>query len=216
MPLFSTAMLVAPAVATGVKTLFTAFNKPKRPQKTEMMTELERQISNNQSDIVNKTLMNTLTKGAKSLGSRMYQQSERGLDVMRNKGELSEGQYAKGLLEASTGIQSAVGEQTENAMLGQQQNNLQMQDRINNARLQVAQMKDQARSQYSADKLQWTNEMVGGVLDTAMGAFSAVKDVKIAGKVNQFLNGRQLTDLSDTEMDGLMNMLIGLKSGVGW
>lgn len=216
MPLFSTAMLVAPAVATGVKTLFTAFNKPKRPQKTEMMTELERQISNNQSDIVNKTLMNTLTKGAKSLGSRMYQQSERGLDVMRNKGELSEGQYAKGLLEASTGIQSAVGEQTENAMLGQQQNNLQMQDRINNARLQVAQMKDQARAQYSADKLQWTNEMVGGVLDTAMGAFSAVKDVKIAGKVNQFLNGRQLTDLSDTEMDGLMNMLIGLKSGVGW
>lgn len=216
MPLFSTAMLVAPAVATGVKTLFTAFNKPKHPQKTEMMTELERQISNNQSDIVNKTLMNTLTKGAKSLGSRMYQQSERGLDVMRNKGELSEGQYAKGLLEASTGIQSAVGEQTENAMLGQQQNNLQMQDRINNARLQVAQMKDQARAQYSADKLQWTNEMVGGVLDTAMGAFSAVKDVKIAGKVNQFLNGRQLTDLSDTEMDGLMNMLIGLKSGVGW
>jgi hypothetical protein len=216
MPLFSTAMLVAPAVATGVKTLFTAFNKPKRPQKTEMMTELERQISNNQSDIVNKTLMNTLTKGAKSLGSRMYQQSERGLDVMRNKGELSEGQYAKGLLEASTGIQSAVGEQTENAMLGQQQNNLQMQDRINNARLQVAQMKDQARAQYQNDKLQWTNEMVGGVLDTAMGAFSAVKDVKIAGKVNQFLNGRQLTDLSDTEMDGLMNMLIGLKSGVGW
>lgn len=216
MPFLPTAMLVAPAVATGVKTLFTAFNKPKRPQNTEMMTELQRQISNNQSDIVNKTLMNNLTRGAKSLGSRMYQQSERSLDVMRNKGELSEGQYAKGLLSAATGIQSEVGQQTENAMLTQTQSNIQMQDRINNARLQYAQMKDTAKQQYQNDKLQWTNELVGGVLDTAMGAFNAVKDVKIAAKVNEFLAGRKLTDLSDEEMDGLLNMLIGLKAGVGW
>ena len=216
MPFLPTAMLVAPAVGQGIKTLFTAFNKPKRPKQTEMMTELERQISNNESDIVNKTLMNTLTRGAKSLGSRMYQQSERSLDIMRNKGDLSEGQYAKGLLTAATDIQSAVGQQTENAMLTQQQSNLQMQDRINNARLNLAQMKDQARAQYQADKLQWTNEMVGGVLDTAMGAFNAVKDVQITGKINSFLNGRNLTDLSDDEMDGLMNMLIGLKAGVGW
>ena len=216
MPFVPTAMLVAPAVAQGVKTLFTAFNKPKRPKQTEMMTELERQISNNQADIVNKTLMNTLTRGAKSLGSRMYQQSERGLDIMRNKGDLSEGQYAKGLLTAATDIQSQVGQQTETAMLQQQQTNLQMQDRVSNARLQLAQMKDQARAQYEGDKLQWTNEMVGGVLDTAMGAFNAVKDVQISGKINSFLNGRNLTDLSDTEMDGLLNMLIGLKAGVGW
>ncbi len=212
---FATAMLAVPAIATGAKTLFTGLNKPKRPQKTELMTALERQISNNSADIVNKTLMNNLTRNAKSIGSSMYQQTQRGLDVMRSTGDLSEGQYAQGMLNAATGIQSQVGEQSENAMLAQQDRNLQMQDRIQNARLQYAQLKDQARQQYESDKLQWSNELVGGIIDTAMSTFGAIKDAKVLGKVNSFLNGRKLSDLSADEMDSFYNYLVGLKSGVG-
>jgi len=212
------ALSLAPVALQGIKTLYTALNKPKRPENTELMTTLERQISNNQSDIVNKTLMNNITRNAKSLGSQMYQNQERSLDVMRNKGDLSEGQYAKGLLTAGQGIQAEVGKSQDNALMAQGERNLQMQDRVENARLQLAQMKDAARAQYLGDKQQWGNELMGGILDTATAGFNAamqgIADKNIQSQVGKILNGRNITDLTPDELTNFAVQLNMIKMGI--
>ena len=208
-----------PAAMAGAKTLFTLFNKPKKQEPTEMMNVLDRQISNQQSDIVNKTLMNTITSGAKSLGSRMYQQQEHGLDVMRSRGDLSEGQHAQGLLSAGAGVQEQVGQQQEGAILEQQKANVGMQERINNARLQYAGLKDQARMQYESDKSQWKNEVIGGALDTATVGFNSymqkMGDDKVKDAIAGFLKdkGGSIADLDETGLNGLLATLLTAKAG---
>lgn len=208
---------IIPAAMAGAKTLFTLFNKPKKQEPTEMLNTLDRQISNQQSDIVNKTLMNTITSGAKSLGSRMYQQQEHGLDIMRSRGDLSEGQHAQGLLSAGAGVQEQVGQQQEGAILRQQEANLGMQDRINNARLQYAGLKDQARMQYESDKSQWKNELAGGILDTATVGFNSymqkLGDDNVKEAVSGFLNGKNIADLDDTGLQGLLATLLMARTG---
>lgn len=206
-----------PAALAGAKTLFTAFNRPKKQEPTELLSAIDRQISNQESDIVNKTLMNTMTKSAKSLGSRMYQQQQRGLDVMRSSGDLSEGQYAKGLLSAGSQVQEKVGQQQDAALLRQQEANVGMQDRINNARLQYAQLKDQARMQYEQDKSQWKNELIGGALDTATAGFNSyfqkLSDDKLKNTISSYLGGKSIADLDDTGLQGLLSTLLLAKAG---
>ena len=75
-------LLLAPAAIAGVKTLYTALNKPKLREPKFMIEALDKQIANNSADIVNKTLMNVGTSAAKSAGARLYQQQERGIGQM--------------------------------------------------------------------------------------------------------------------------------------
>lgn len=212
------ALMAAPVVMSGVKTAYTLLNKPKRIEPTETLTALERTISNNQSDIVGKTLMNKLTSNAKSLGATMYQQQQRGLDVMRNTGDLSEGQYAKALLSAGSGIQSEVAKSQETAELAQMDRNQESLNRIENARLQWAQLKDQARQQYATDKQQWQNEVAGGILDTATAGFNmamqGIQNKNLQDTLTKTLNGRNLVDLDVDELTGLAVTLSLAKEGL--
>lgn len=211
-------LALAPLALQAGKTVYTALNKPKRPENTELMTALERQISNNQSNIVNKTLMNSITKNAKSLGSQMYQKQERSLDVMRSKGDLTEGQYARGLLEAGQGIQEEVGKSQDAAVMAQEDSNVKMQDRIEGARLQLAQMKDAAREKYLGDKQEWGNELAGGILDTATAGFNvamqSIADKNIQSQVGKILNGRNITDLTPDELTNFATQLQMIKMGI--
>lgn len=214
-------MLAAiPIALAGAKTLYTALNKPKKKDylPEETLSALERNISNNESDIMNRTLMNQVTKGSKSLGSTMYQQQQRSLEPMVQSGDMTEGQYARGMLEAGSQIQSQVGQTQENAMIAQSERNQQSQDRIANARLQYAQLKDQARSAYLGDKQQWKNELVGGAIDTVTAGFNAyatkIQDTKVKSAVDGFLNGRNITDLDDNALQGLYTTLMLAKLGI--
>jgi len=210
-----------PAGLSLLKTAYTAFNKPKPNYPTETMNAINKMIANNESSIEDKTLMNMLTSAAKSQGATQYQQSQHSLDILKNKGELSEGQYAKGLLEAGTDIQGVVGEQTQQAGIQQYQQNKRAIDMIDQARLQLGQIKDQYRSQFRAEQQQWKNELAGGVLDTATTGFNAImggiQDSKITGKINEFIGDQDInTILTDpNKASGLLSMLMMMKLGYG-
>lgn len=202
---------VIPTAIQGVKTLYTALNKPKQVMPEETMAAMNKMIANQQSDIRNKTLMNMLTSAAKSQGAQQYQQQQHQLDIMRNRGDLSEGQYAKGLLNAGTTTQSVVGQQTQNAALEQYKQNKSAMQMIDQARLSLAQIKDQYRQQLKQESQQWKNELAGGVLDTATTAFNGimenVADKKLNDSVTKYLGGRNYSDLSLEERQGLLNMV---------
>jgi len=211
-------LLLAPAAVAGVKTLYTALNKPKLREPKFMIEALDKQIANNSADIVNKTLMNVGTSAAKSAGARLYQQQERGIGQMAERGQLSEGQEAQALLEAGSNVQGVVGEQSQNLLMPQIDRNLQMKQQNDQSRLAIAQMKDEARQRLRAEKQQWQNELAGGIIDTATSTFSGImqniQDKKITDMVGGMLNGRNLTDLSDSELNGLMTSLYLAKLGI--
>ena len=211
-------LLLVPAAVAGVKTLYTALNKPKLREPKFMIEALDKQIANNSADIVNKTLMNVGTSAAKSAGARLYQQQERGIGQMAERGQLSEGQEAQALLEAGSNVQGVVGEQSQNLLMPQIDRNLQMKQQNDQARLGIAQMKDEARMRLQQERQQWKNELAGGIIDTATSAFSGImqniQDKKITEMVDGMLNGRNLPDLSDSELNGLMTSLYLAKLGI--
>lgn len=213
--------LLVPAAITAAKTLYTAFNRPKLQEPTRMIETLDKQIANNSADIVGKTLLNTTTSAAKSAGSRLYQQQERGINQMAERGNLSEGQEAQALLGAGTGVQSVVGEQSQNMLIPQMERNMNLQQQTNQARLGIAQMKDEARMRLQQERQQWKNELAGGLLDTATAAFGGImqnienNEVKTA--VTGYLTNRGVQDIGQLDDDGLQGLLTTLilaKSGI--
>ena len=153
-----------PAAIAGAKTLYTAFNKPKLKEPKYLLEGLDKQVAENQADIVNKTLMSNLTSTAKSLGAKMYQQQQRGINTMAARGELSEGQEARALLDAGTQVQNVVGEQAQGAVMSQAEANQRSRALMDEARLNVARLKDEARQRLGAETQQWKNELAGGCL----------------------------------------------------
>ena len=212
---------LVPAGISLLKTAVTAFNKPKPNYPTETLDAIKKMISNNQSDIKSKTLLNMMSSQAKSQGAEAYQRSQHGLDILKAKGDLSEGQYAKGLLEAGTNIQEVVGQQTQQAGIEQYKQNKSALDMIDQARLQIAQIKDSYRQQFQAQKQQWKNEVAGGVLDTATTGFNSIMkgitDTKITDGINNFLGGQDISVvMQDPEKaQGLLSMLMMMKLGYG-
>ena len=212
---------LVPAGISLLKTAVTAFNKPKPSYPTETLDAIKKMISNNQSDIKSKTLLNMMSSQAKSQGAEAYQRSQHGLDILKAKGDLSEGQYAKGLLEAGTNIQEVVGQQTQQAGIEQYKQNKSALDMIDQARLQIAQIKDSYRQQFQAQKQQWKNEVAGGVLDTATTGFNSIMkgitDTKITDGINNFLGGQDISVvMQDPEKaQGLLSMLMMMKLGYG-
>ena len=198
---------LVPAGISLLKTAVTAFNKPKPSYPTETLDAIKKMISNNQSDIKSKTLLNMMSSQAKSQGAEAYQRSQHGLDILKAKGDLSEGQYAKGLLEAGTNIQEVVGQQTQQAGIEQYKQNKSALDMIDQARLQIAQIKDSYRQQFQAQKQQWKNEVTGGLIDTATTGFNSIMkgigDAKLQDGINKYLNGRNYADLTLDEKRGL-------------
>jgi len=210
-----------PAGIELLKTGFTAFNKPKAQYPEETMNAINKMIANNESDIKSKALLNTLTSAAKSQGAQQYQQSQHSLDILKNRGDLSEGQYTKSLLNAGTDTQSMVGQQTQNAAAEQYRSNRSAVELIDNARLQLAQIKDQYRSQFKAETQQWKNELISGAVDTVATGFntymSELEDKKLTGSINQFLNGRDInTVMADPmQFNSLISFMIMLRQGYG-
>jgi len=210
-----------PVALQGAKALYTAFNKPKSNVPEETLSTIQRMISNQQSDIKSKTLLNMLTSSAKSQGAQQYQQGQHSLDTLLNRGTLSEGQYAKGLQGLSTDVQSAVGQQTGDAVLQQFQQNQSALDKIENARLQIAQIKDSYRQQLKSEQQQWQNELAGNVLDTASTAFNSItqglEDKAVQTEVDKYVKGignKPFGQWSLAEQQGLLSTLMLKKYGV--
>ena len=210
---------LVPAGISLLKTAVTAFNKPKPSYPTETLDAIKKMISNNQSDIKSKTLLNMMSSQAKSQGAEAYQRSQHGLDILKAKGDLSEGQYAKGLLEAGTQTQKVVGQQTQQAGIEQYKQNKSALAMIDQARLQIAQIKDGYRQQFKQQKQQWSNELMGGVLDTASTGFNTIMkgigDKKITDTINIYLGGQDISAvLSDPDKSsGLLSMLMMMRMG---
>jgi len=139
-----------PTLLTGIPSIlkgaYLLGHEPKRGDFTNTYLEesLQNVISNNQADIVNKTLLNQATSGAKSIGARMQQQSQHGLDVARESGLLSEGQHAQALLQSGAEIQSKVGEQYQQLLGENVKYTAGLQDKVDQARLQLGAAKDEA------------------------------------------------------------------------
>ena len=93
-----------------------------------------------------------------------------------------------------------------------------MKQQNDQSRLAIAQMKDEARMRLQQERQQWKNELAGGIIDTATATFSGImqniQDKKITDMVGGMLNGRNLTDLSDSELNGLMTSLYLAKLGI--
>lgn len=212
--------LIVPAALQGLKTMYTAFNKPKAQYPEETMNTINKMIANQQSDIKNKTLMNMLTSSAKSQGAQQYQQAQHSLDILKNKGDLSEGQYAKSLLQAGTDVQGVVGKATERAGMEQYKANQSALDRIDQARLQLAQIKDSVRQQLNTERQQWKNELAGGVLDTATATFNGITqgiaDKELQGMVTDYANkiNKPYGQWSIEDKQGLMSAVQMQLSGV--
>lgn len=218
MPLPMLALQLAPA---ALKLGYNLINKPKKRDYENKHTSeaLQNMVSNNQSDIVNKTLLNQTTAAAKSLGARLYQKTQHGLDVATNKGLLSEGQHARGLLSAASEIQSSVGDQQLNALSANTQHTLALNDRVQNATLQLAQMKDQAATAYKADKNAWGADMAGTVIDIGkIAADAGMNDIVVQNlKASKAFDGKpaNLADWSTNDLMGLMFQIQLMKGGFG-
>lgn len=210
-----------PAAIAGAKTLYTAFNKPKLKEPKYLLEGLDKQVAENQADIVNKTLMSNLTSTAKSLGAKMYQQQQRGINTMAARGELSEGQEARALLDAGTQVQNVVGEQAQGAVMSQAEANQRSRALMDEARLNVARLKDEARQRLGAETQQWKNELAGGVLDTATAGFNSIvqgiQDKNLQSTLGDFMKSTgktNLTELDDDQLRGLLTTLTLKKMGL--
>lgn len=192
-------------VPTALKAGYLLFNKPKKSDFENKLLEsaYERTIANNRADIVGKTLYNQTTRAAKSLGSRLYQQSQRAIDVSRNTGMLSEGQHASALLQTGAGIQQQVGEQQQQALLQNTQYTSELQNESDKYRHELALLKDQARREYKAATQQWTAELFGTGMDLAATAANTIQAGLADKKQNDFLK-RAVTQLGLSE-EGAIN-----------
>lgn len=209
-----------PTALQGLKSLYTAFNRPKSIMPEETMSAINRMISNNEADIKSKTLLNMLTSTAKSQGAQQYQQGKRSLDVLLNRGDVSEGQYAKGLQGIATDIQGNLGEQTKNAVLEQYKSNQNALDKIEQARLQIAQIKDSMRQQLSQQRQEWGAELAGNVLDTATSGFNTyvqgIEDKDIRDTIDNYMTSignKPFGQMSIAEQQGLLTALLMKKYG---
>ena len=156
---------IAPAIKAG----YLLANKPKPDDYRDKFGEeaLNKLIANNQADIVNKTLLNQTTSAAKSLGSRLYQNTQHELDIAKEKGLLSSGQHAQALLSAGSDIQGKVGEQQQQALIQNAQFTAGLKANLDQQRLELGRIKDQAAKDYKAATKQWEAELVGVGMDFA-------------------------------------------------
>lgn len=156
---------IAPAIKAG----YLLANKPKPDDYRDKFGEeaLNKLIANNQADIVNKTLLNQTTSAAKSLGSRLYQNTQHELDIAKEKGLLSSGQHAQALLSAGSDIQGKVGEQQQQALIQNTQFTAGLKANLDQQRLELGRIKDQAAKDYKAATKQWEAELVGVGMDFA-------------------------------------------------
>jgi len=182
------------AIPSAVKLGYLLTHKPKYDDYHNKGTEgaLERIISNNQADIVNKTLYNQTTAAAKSLGSRLYQQHEHGLEIAREKGLLSEGQHAQALLGAGTDIQTKVGEQQESALLENTKHASLLKQNLDQARLQLGQVQDEARRNFQAAKQQRTAELFSVGMDFGAVAANVISQAVVDSNIKKFM--KKMTD----------------------
>lgn len=156
---------ISPAIKAG----YLLANKPKPDDYRDKFGEeaLNKLIANNQADIVNKTLLNQTTSAAKSLGSRLYQNTQHELDIAKEKGLLSSGQHAQALLSAGSDIQGKVGEQQQQALIQNTQFTAGLKANLDQQRLELGRIKDQAAKDYKAATKQWEAELVGVGMDFA-------------------------------------------------
>lgn len=152
-----------------IKAGYLLANKPKPDDYRDKFGEeaLNKLIANNQADIVNKTLLNQTTSAAKSLGSRLYQNTQHELDIAKEKGLLSSGQHAQALLSAGSDIQGKVGEQQQQALIQNTQFTAGLKANLDQQRLELGRIKDQAAKDYKAATKQWEAELVGVGMDFA-------------------------------------------------
>ena len=182
----TTLTLLLQAVPVAMKTGYLLFNKPKKSlyQNKELENTVQRLIANNQADIVNKTLMNQLTSQAKSLGARVYQQQQHALEIGREQGLLSSGQYAQGLLTAGAQTQATVGTQAQQAETTALQNWQTEKESTNQLMIQLAMAKDEARRNYKMAKEQWKAELFGAGMDIGVVGASTLANY-ITNKQNE-------------------------------
>lgn len=156
---------ITPAIKAG----YLLANKPKPDDYRDKFGEetLNKMIANNQADIVNKTLLNQTTSAAKSLGSRLYQNTQHELDIAKEKGLLSSGQHAQALLSAGSDIQGKVGEQQQQALIQNTQYTAGLKSALDEQRMELGRIKDQAAKDYKAATKQWEAELVGVGMDFA-------------------------------------------------
>ena len=156
---------ITPAIKAG----YLLANKPKPDDFRDKFGEetLNKMIANNQADIVNKTLLNQTTSAAKSLGSRLYQNTQHELDIAKEKGLLSSGQHAQALLSAGSDIQGKVGEQQQQALIQNTQFTAGLKANLDEQRMELGRIKDQAAKDYKAATKQWEAELVGVGMDFA-------------------------------------------------
>ncbi len=156
---------ITPAIKAG----YLLANKPKPDDYRDKFGEeaLNKLIANNQADIVNKTLLNQTTSAAKSLGSRLYQNTQHELDIAKEKGLLSSGQHAQALLSAGSDIQGKVGEQQQQALIQNTEFTAGLKANLDQQRLELGRIKDQAAKDYKAATKQWEAELFGVGMDFA-------------------------------------------------
>ena len=211
-------LAAAPVAMELGKTLYTAFNKPKKIDISQQTNALNKIIANNQSDIVSKNLYNSLMSSQKSLGATQYQNTQHSLAAMNAGGQISDSQLAEGLIKSGTDIQGQLGNASGNAMAQQIQSNNQARSKIDEARMMYAQLRDQVSNQYKQDTLQWKNELVGGALDTVTSGFNAItngiSDKNMKGIVDKYSKqiGLPYGQWSIAQKEGLAS-LIGLEIG---
>lgn len=206
--------LIAAGLSAG-STIYTMLNKPKKPNITNQTNTLNKIIANNQSDIVGKNYYNSLMNSQKSLGAQQYQNAQANLEAMNAGGQLSDAQLAEGVIKANTQTQGMLNQASGQAMAQQINMNRESKSRIEQARMNLAQLKDQARQQYQADTQQWKNEVAGGVADTFSTAMSAYASKLKSDKLKALIPANtDWANMTDEQLNGLyMKLLVSQIGG---
>lgn len=194
-------LAAAPAAMELGKTLYTAFNKPKKVDISQQTNALNKIIANNQSDIISKNLYNSLMSSQKSLGATQYQNTQHSLSAMNAGGQISDSQLAEGLIKSGTDIQGQIGDASNNAMAQQISQNAQARNKIDEARLMYAQLRDQVSNQYKADMSQWKNEIATGVGNTFSSAISSIAQKSKDKKIQDFFKDVNFDTMTDEQFN---------------
>lgn len=204
-------LAAAPTAMEIGKTLYTAFNKPKKIDISQQTNALNKIIANNQSDIIGKNLYNSLMSTQKSLGATQYQNTQHSLEALNAGGKLSDSQLAEGLIKSGADIQEQLGNASGNAMAQQIQSNNQARSKIDEARLMYAQLRDQVSNQHKAEMTQWKNEIATGIGNTFSTAVSGVLKGIDNAKIKKMFEGVNFDTMTDEQMNGMYMKLMQMQ-----
>jgi len=201
------AQMLPSAIGLG-QSLYNKFNMKNPIDTSEQQRTLDRFIANNKGDITGRTLYHTLSTPQIRQASIERQKGQRNLENLYNRGEMGVGALAQSSVNASGELGRNVADISDRAMAQQIQSNAQKQQAIQQAEMNIAQLKDSEQTGMNQMKQQTTNDIFSS-LGQLGGQFQNVLSTISDEKLSEGIKTLYKTELAnETPTSEIINKMI--------